>query len=40
MYSELLLLIVFVAIAVWGARDTAHYRHQHGLNHKRRPTDH
>lgn len=39
MFSELLLLALFVGIALYGARETAHCRHQHPLNHKRRHSD-
>ena len=40
MWVNLLMFALFVGIAVIGARETAHVRHQHQTNHKRRQSDH
>ena len=40
MLADLVLIIVFIGIAVYGAWDTAHVRHIQGHLHKRRRTDH
>lgn len=40
MLADLVLIIVFIGIAVYGAWDTAHVRHIKGHLHKRRRTDH
>ena len=40
MFADLLMIVVCIGIALFGARETAHIRHEHGVNHKRRRTDH
>ena len=40
MFADLLMIVVFVGIALFGAWETANIRHEQGVNHKRRRTDH
>lgn len=39
MLANLLMFILFVGIAIFGAWETAHYRHHHQTHHKRRHSD-
>lgn len=40
MLTNLLMFVLFVGIAIIGARETVHTRHQHQNHHKRRQSDH
>ena len=40
MFADLLMIVVGVCIALFGAWETAYIRHEHDVNHKRRRTDH
>lgn len=40
MFADLLIIVVCVGIALFGAWETANIRHEHDVNHKRRRTDH
>lgn len=39
MIADLLMFILLIALALFGAWNTAHVRHRHQLTHKRRSTD-
>ena len=39
MFANLLIIAVSIGVALYGAWATAHTRHEHEVNHKRRRTD-
>lgn len=40
MFADLLIVIMCIGVAIYGAWTTAHIRHKHAITHKRRRTDH
>ena len=40
MFADFLMIVFCVGVALYGAWKTAHIRHEHDVNHKRRRTDH
>ena len=40
MFADLLIVIMCIGVAIYGAWNTAHIRHEHAVSHKRRRTDH
>lgn len=40
MFANLLIIVVSIGVALYGAWAVAHARHQHDVMHKRRRTDH
>lgn len=40
MFADLLIVIMCIGVAIYGAWNTAHIRYKHDITHKRRRTDH
>ena len=40
MFADLLMIAICIGVALYGAWETAHIRHEHDVSNKRRRTEH